>query len=444
MLSLFLIGGYYAQAQYNMSTTYCSHNDLNAARYEPSELDLGKKRVQISANFYGWLANSSLNFGNLRNVFNEQSISTAAIGDILGSLKEENTFGFGQDFQIIGIAYQIRSKSGKNIDLSLSVVDKAAATAVYSDKFMKLIWKGNKQYAGQNVDFGSQSLNATYNREIALGAAFHLFGNTGKEDGIGMRMGVRAKYLIGLAAVMTEKSNLKLNTALDGSSVTATYDYKINTAGDAFKNFSFSQNNGSGMGLDLGLALYVGKKLEFNMSLLDIGSVTYNANTVNYSKSGTYVYEGAIISQLFGNSQFSGLESSIYEPVKKINESFSVALPTRLLLQAEYKTPKVGQNDREYVSNAIFVTYIQGFKNIPGTTTKPYMSIAYNHDFHKHFDAGLLVGFGGLTNFNVGAFASVNILNTVKIGIGSDNLAAVIIPSVGYGGDVSLNASISF
>jgi len=235
-----------------------------------------------------------------------------------------------------------------------------------------------------------------------------------------------------------------LNTALDGSSVTATYDYKINTAGDPFKNFSYTQNNGSGFGIDLGLALFVGKKLEFNMSLLDIGSVSYNANTTSYSKSGTYVYEGAIISQLFGGSQFSGIDASIYEPVKKFNESFSVALPTRLLLQAEYKMPKIGQSDREYVSNAIFVTYVQGFKNIPGTTTKPYMSIAYNHDFHKHFDAGLLVGAGGLTNFNIGAFGSVNILNTVKIGIGSDNLTALIIPSAGYGGDISLNVSVSF
>lgn len=450
LVILFVLANTVVYGQYNLATTYYAHNDLNAARYEPSELDLGDRTFQFGLNTYVWAGNTSLNYSQFADVFaGTGSLSSNDVDGIVSSFGEENRFGTGFDIQYGGLAFQMRTKQDKRFDFSFTVVGKSGANINLTDDLLNLVWKGNKQFAGKTVDFGDIEVNANWWREYAFGAAFPLFGSNGREEGIGMRLGFRAKYIQGLAAVQMEQNQILMTTAADGSSITMDYNYTFHTAGvDDISNFDPFQSNGTGFGFDFGAALYVGSKLEFNASIIDIGSVSYDKQTKTYQKSGVFEYEGAIISELFGDVQLQNEASYIFSPDETAGNSFDMLLGTKLLLQAELKTPKSEERegdkrDLEYVSNAFYITYIQGLRNAPGATTRPFIGVAYNHDFHKHFDLGAMVGYGGFNQLTVGGFASVNIANFLKIGFGTDNLTPLIIPKSGTGIDGSFSLSIS-
>lgn len=445
LLGLLLLAIRPATAQYNLATTYYAHGDLNMARYQPSELDLGKKRVQVGFNMYAWAGNSSITLRDMYNIFQDSKMGAQEVDDLLANLKSVNTLGAGNDMQLFGFAYQHRTQSGKKYDLTLTVVDKGGFNMTYSDNLMKLMWRGNKQFAGQEVNLGDTRFTAYYNREYAVGTAFPVFGG---EEGseLGLRLGIRAKYVQGLAAIAMPKSNATFFTSATGDLIRLNWDYEVNVAGVDFKNptNAFFQQNGAGLGLDLGASLYVGKNWDFNFSVLDLGTVNYTGNTKSFSRTGTTEYRGAVISSFFGDVNFRDSLNYIFQPVETAGKSFSMPLATKSLLQAEYKIMDIDKKDREYAAHSFYLTYVQGWNNAPGNTTRPMMSLAYNREFGGVFDIGLAAGYGGFTGFTLGSFGALNIGHFWKIGMGSDNIGAIFLGSRATGLDFSLNSSLAF
>ena len=442
LLAIALLVTVCSYAQNNMATTYCAHNDLNASRFEPSELDLGEKRFQIGFNYYLWAGNTSITYADIQQITNPDN-GVIQFNDLYDKIKENNLFGVGQDVQLFGLAYQLRS-GDKKYDFSLSVVDRFGTSMNFPETTLKLIMKGNAQFAGETVNVGGFGVNTQYMREVAAGFAIPLFGNNGREEGFGVRIGGRLKYLLGVGAIRTVKSDAYMTTAADGTSIEIDFDYELQTAGLTPSEFSFFKKNGSGIGVDLGAAFFFGENIEVNASIMDIGAVRYTKDINSYKKSGNYVYEGAIVSELFGDVAFEDSVDYIFQPDQSTEREMVMPLGTKLLIQGEFKTPRLGNKDKEYVSNAIFFTYVQGIGNLPGATTRPYFSVAYNHDFHKILDAGLMASYGGYNQVGVGAFFSLNIANTVKFGFGTDNLLPIFAPNMGTGIDGSFNMSIAF
>lgn len=427
----------YVNAQYNLSTTYCEHNDLNASRYEPSELHLGKKHVQIGSNFYFWIANNALDYGTIQKFRKGDAVTDQEIDNFVNNLEDRNQIGAGQDFQIAGLALQI----GK-MAFSFSAVDKFAMEMNYSQNLMKLAWKGNKQFAGQRTQFGPLSFNAQYTREYALGTAFNVAGDLEK----GLRVGARAKYIQGIGSIYMPKSDLYLTTASDGRSIEAEFDYKLQSSG--IKNFNGMNFNGMGYGIDAGISAHLSKHFEINASVLDFGAVTYNQDVKTYEKKGKYIYEGAVISNFFGDPRYNADSiTSLFKPTETSGGSYTMNLSTKVLLQGELKW---GGNmdeeleDEEYQGHSLFLTYIQGLNNMPGATTKPYLSVAYNYDLNRMFDFGVSASMGGYNKYAVGAFFAFNFAHIIKFGIGSDNLMPLVQPKLGTGADVSVNLSLAF
>ncbi len=427
----------YVNAQYNLSTTYCEHNDLNASRYEPSELHLGKKHVQIGSNFYFWIANNALDYGTIQKFRKGDAVTDQEIDNFVNNLEAKNQIGAGQDFQIAGLALRL----GK-MDFSFSAVDKFAMEMNYSQNLMKLAWKGNKQFAGQRTQLGPLSFNAQYTREYALGTAFNVAGDLEK----GLRVGARAKYIQGIGSIYMPKSDLYLTTASDGRSIEAEFDYKLQSSG--IKNFNGMNFNGMGYGIDAGISAHLSKHFEINASVLDFGAVTYNQDVKTYEKKGKYIYEGAVISNFFGDPRYNADSiASLFKPTETSNGSYTMSLGTKVLLQGELKW---GGNmdeeleDEEYQGHSLFLTYIQGLNNMPGATTKPYLSVAYNYDLKRMFDFGVSASMGGYNKYAVGAFFAFNFAHIIKFGIGSDNLMPLVQPKLGTGADVSVNLSLAF
>src|SRR4051812_16159623 len=94
-LLTFLLILLFAQAysQNNIGTTYCNHNDLNSSRYQPSELDLGSKHVQIGFNYNLWMGNSAFDYKTANTIYNSGTITDANVDQMIGKLDKKNIFG---------------------------------------------------------------------------------------------------------------------------------------------------------------------------------------------------------------------------------------------------------------------------------------------------------------------------------------------------------------
>ena len=426
-------------AQYNMSTVYSNHNDLNASRYEPSELMLDKS-VQIGMNYYLWTGNTLLNYALIKSISKTGQLNQEFIQKIAEADGGNALFGVGQDWQIGGIAFQLKKK----YDFSISVVDKFGMNFRLSNNLLKLAMQGNKQFAGQKVSLSPTSLNVNYCREYVVGTALPIIGDPKDNEGsFALRGGLRAKYIQGIAAIFMPESNVEMETEINGKYIKMNFDYNIQTSG-IDSTFSLGNFNGSGFGVDFGATAYIGDKLEVNISVLDLGSVSFTNNTKTYAKKANILYEGLVISQLFGDQRLKDSLTYIFKPNETTGEKFSMPLGGKIILQAELKTPRTNKDGETFDSNGLFFTYIQGLNNMPGTTTRPYVAVAYNHDFGKRFDLGLSLGYGGYNNLTGGIFTSINIANTCKIGFGADNLIPLVISSLGTGIDLSANFSLSF
>lgn len=435
-----------AKAQYNMSTTYLGHNDLNAARYEPSELNLGEKHFQFGFNSYLWMGNSAMTYADLQEIFFSSADINRDLDKFISELDDKNILGAGFDVQLAGIAFQIRDGKQRPYDLSFTVVDKFGATMQFSKTMAQLIWQGNAQFAGQTIDLGTFDLSALYFREYAVGAAFPIYGSRGRDedDGFGLRMGFRAKYLQGISSIHMRENSATMTTAADGSQISFDWDYTVETSGlNDYENFDPMAFNGRGFGFDVGIAAFFGRHFEVNASVMDIGSITFTEQTRHFSKNGVETYDGAVIGNFFGDFDFDASSVDyLYQPDEKTGESYTQAIATRFLVQAEYKTPHLFQG-REEVSNAIFLTYVQGFTDAPGVTTRPFVSLAYNHDFHHVFDMGLMVAYGGFNRLMLGTFASFAVGDLMKIGFGTDNLTGLIVPNDATGIDAQVSLSFT-
>ncbi len=433
-------------SQYNTGTTYCEHNDLNASRYQPSEMDFGERQFQIGLNYDFYVANRYINYDDIRNYYRENEIEEEDNEVLVFENQGDNIISFGQNFQVIGFGYQFRTQDDRKFDFAFQIVDKATGNFDVSENFTTLVFQGNNNstFRGNWVDLGKTQVQLHYYREFAVNFAFPILY---RDQNHTFRLGVRPKYIQGIGAMKAVKSDINMYTSESGDEIGINFDYEYKTSG--LLNFNPTNNNGRGFGIDLGATYFINEHFEVVASVLDIGSVRYTDDITNYAKQGDTTFTGIEADNLFAN-QGSGFQDFInslqkqLEPVETRGGDFTMALPTRFSLEVQYRTPEKKRNDRRYVSNSIYLTYIQGLNTQPGNTTRPYVSLGYMHDFHSWFDVGGLVSYGGFNNFALGAFFAVNIMESAKFGLASDNLTAWLFPKEGTGLDVSMNLSFSF
>ena len=453
-------------AQHNIGTTYCEHNDMNASRYQPSELDFGNKQFQIGFNYDFWVGNQNISYYELNRTFSSEDLTQDDIKSILGESDKTNLIGVGQNYQVLGIGYQYRAKSGRKYDFAITVVDKFSANMNLSNEFLELVLEGNNNdvFLGKNVNLGETTISALYTRAYAFNIAMPIFFS---DDNHKIRIGIRPKFIQGIASVKSEKSNIEMFTQAEGEYININYDYNYQTSG--MENFDPFKANGAGYGIGLGITGFISEHIEVVASLLDVGSVNFNTNTKSYQNSGSQRFEGALVPNLLDADEISidyNEDLSVYHPDVVEGESYSVNLPTKFGIEFEYKTPEKPRKKRLQgmsrniseskkkiakaeesegnISNTVYFTYIQGLNEAPGNTTRPFFSVGYMHDFHDYFDIGLSASYGGFNNFALGTFFAVNIGHSVKIGFSSDNMTALILPKTATGFDIATNFSVSF
>lgn len=114
-----------------------------------------------------------------------------------------------------------------------------------------------------------------------------------------------------------------------------------------------------------------------------------------------------------------------------------------MVFQFEYRTPMITKKGRPFYSNSFYLTYVQGFKNMPRSSTKPFFQFAYGHDFNAIFNIGGNIGFGGANgSFTLGAFTTVR-AGPFRLGLGVGNITGYLVKNRASGVDFSFQITFA-
>lgn len=474
-------------AQNNPAVLYGSHYTQQAARLNPSKLGDSYTDVEITGlplpvptfNTYVWGGNNRLNAKDFQKYFIDggQTIDSLVVEDFIGRFGNKNILGMGAQVQVFGFSFKINKKTKEMdmnnpdladipvtkreeiITLSFDWIERAAISARLPKELASFVWRGNgsPSFLGREVDLGKLSVNGYWLREFAVGAAMPVY----KGLDMTVRAGARLKYLRGMAAIRTKGASFTVLTQdpTAGGDITINADYNANlsspaevdTAGN-FKEVSganaFFKAQGGGFGIDLGASITLRDRFVGTFSLVDVGGVTFRRNVQNYALQQTATFSGVAIPSDLTSNNFNGasaildsLEKQV-EPTRTANK-FSIPLPTRMMLQAEYKVPRVDKKGRKFNKHHFYLTYIQGFGEYGISTARPSFTAAYSHNLGQQMNFGFSATSGGYSGFGLGSFLSFKI-GYYRLGFGTNNLTALLLRSGGKGADFSFNLSTAF
>lgn len=206
--------------------------------------------------------------------------------------------------------------------------------------FVNLALDGNAPYVGETLELDPRFALTSHN-EFYLGVAHKV----GKLD-----VGVRVGLLSGISDISTGSDQLRLTTDEEFYQLNFDNDYVINTTADVTYNglddaeAEINLRDGLlssnlGFSMDLGVAYQVSDKLQVSASILDLGSIRWSSSPKNFTSKGTFSYDGVDISDYIDDSTLElELADSLGDllQVVETNDSYATALPTRLLLGADY------------------------------------------------------------------------------------------------------------
>ncbi|MDX1942977.1 MAG: DUF5723 family protein, partial [Saprospiraceae bacterium] len=311
----------------------------------------------------------------------------------------------------------------------------------YPKTLPQLIWQGNAQFLGQNVDFSSDLQLFGYN-EFYLGAAFQITEN--------LSIGGRAKWLSGFGDISTDRQKLNLYTNDEAYQLALDADFRLNSTGSIhyngfrdltvsydFASFKgdqlFNQNNG--VAFDMGAHLKLGN-LDFAASVLDVGGkINWEEDVQNYSLNGIYEYKGLDVAQdlledetNLGNALDTLLE--IYDFVET-NNTYSTQLPLRYYFSGSY------QLNETWRFGGLF--YNETYRN----ESFPAVAVGANIQLFKWFNAGASYAFRSERFDNFGVNTNMQ-FGPIQIITMTDNLLSALRPKDSNSANVRVGINLIF
>lgn len=430
-----LTGWVFAQNRLHSIYTYRGSSD--GAILLPSTLDLGKHKVQWSGSGQLWLGNSFVSNKGLYQFFDKsEDIVRPDFDKAIDKLKPSNTFGMGIEAHS-AISFQVPIFK-KAVNFSLGWAEHSGMNWNFSKNMLSLFWKGNKQWAGDKVRLTPFAVNALWYREYALGSALEVY----RKNDLFVRAGTRLKLLRGIGALHMPLADIDLTTAEDGQYLLFEYDYDLRYAMNT-KDFSPFKASGKGFAMDFGVTVGFLKKFQVDLALTDLGGINFNENASTLRKTSSFNYEGfdftklsGVSSTLYLDSLYKSLGFDAPQPGK-----FRMGLGSRFIVNAMYE---LGSADDLKDKGRVYFTYIQGFRELPFSTKRPYVGFGYSCAVFKWLEIGSNIGTGGYNRFKFGLLAGLKISRRVHISVSSENVLGLPIPGMASGIDVGGNLVWNF
>ncbi len=353
----------------------------------------------------------------------------------ISQLDDWNTIRENTEIETLSLGLRI----GK---LSLSTAHSIRFNAFlnYPKTLPQLIWQGNAQFIGQEVEFGPDVQLFGFS-ELSLGLALDVSKR--------FTIGGRAKYLSGLGDVSTPRNSLRLFTGEDAYELTLDADFQANVTGSIdyqgfrepqvdfqFGQFSANQIFGAntGFAFDIG-AVYRTDKFDIAASVLDLGGIHWKENARFYRLDGRYEYKGLDIAESLLNdstSVGSVLDSleNIYRPEEGFAE-YRTRLAPRYYISATYLL------SRKLRLGGVFYSEQYRGESFPAIAfsataqVMPWCSIGGSYGMrNRRFD-------------NIGAHTALQV-GPVQLVAATDNLISVFLQKSSHSANLRLGLNLVF
>lgn len=392
-------------------------NLWQANRTNPALLPQSKVTIGLP-NIYNRLYITGTTYEDLIGT-NENGESTLTINEAIAQLNDENDLRESLSLETVSLGLQL----GK-LHASIYHAIKFDAYLQYPKTLPQLIWQGNAQFIGQDVQIG-HNVQITGYHELGLGLGFQPTEH--------LTIGGRLKLLSGIGDASTERTSLSVYTDEDIYQLTLTADYLLNSSSfvryNSFKDLELDFNLGKfeldkffsgnfGIGFDLGVR-YQTEKWDVAISAADIGSITWKDDAHNYELKGIYDYAGLDIAQAFLEDSIS-LETALdtLEEIFMIAEttnSYTTKLPAKFYLSTSF-----AMSEKWQLGAAFF---IESYRE----KVFPTFTLATQHQLSNLLSLGASYSISDGTYNNVGLNAIVNLGPLQIFGV-TDNIIAVFQP----------------
>ena len=228
------------------------------------------------------------------------------------------------------------------VRISIGHAWKANGWMEYSKNLAEFITFGNGPFVGEQLNLSPQINYINYN-EVYLG----LQKNIGP-----LSLGVNIKRLNGVEAIKTGNHKIDLTTSDDiyqlnletdfemYSSRAFTYtdldDFDLNIENFSFDNF-FSGNGG--WAFDVGAAITLSDRLELSLSILDIGSISWDVDPKKYISQNSQSFDGIDVGKYITSDDELLLTDSLKSllRISEFDEAFTTTLATQIYLGGRLK-----------------------------------------------------------------------------------------------------------
>ncbi len=299
--------------------------------------------------------------------------------DLLDMFPDNGSTRADAEVTALGMSIQL----GRIGSLGFALTDHIGTRIDLPKQYLKAFLFGFDS-SGSNYNFNGTSASAWWWREMNFSYANKLpwtlpfLTNT--------HFGVGLKIIRGYGAMITDHYNGSLANIVDpvGHQVQlqAAFDFltkrsgaDIFTAdsgkkGPDFKNMKpFPDPAGRGTGFDIGLNGQIGEKLQFGISITDIGSITWDQNLME-----TYGSYNAVLTDVFDSTQQANLKNG-FRGANRTGGSFKTPLPTTLRVGLAFQTKDMPVLHYLPGNMLMEVDYNQGLNNSLGNSTTPRISV---------------------------------------------------------------------
>ncbi len=264
-------------------------------------------------------------------------------------MQETNLFATEASLQVLGFGF-----AAKKWFFTFDINHKLKARMNYPVSLMDLRY-GNWDYDRNkpvNHSFSDMYVNGLDYHEVAIGAS--------KVVNDKLTLGMRVKYIIGVANVQSEYFNLDMETLADGTMriisdaafrtnipLDITYDaegYVDNLEVSDSADDMFTSTKNTGWGFDFGATYQLTDKLQLGAAVNDLGFINWKEGTSRLYTKGTFEYTGVDVSDELtgdaGDADYLEQLADDFEETFRFNnddEAYSTGLMGSFNVSADYQ-----------------------------------------------------------------------------------------------------------
>ena len=409
----------------------------------PSLQGLGFRRVAITLPVISANAdNSYMDAGSLRELVMNERLSQAALDRMVQGDGDVAYLGLDAQVQAIGIGFNfLRADSTPWLSVGLEHHERQLTTLEVDQELTRMLYYGNRQYAGQTVTFDPIALRNITFRSLGGNVAFDL---PIKGSDWHLRPAFGLYYLQALEGAQFQGNDISMFTSADGRYVDIIADYRLDVAFPDDID-PVQPNAGKGMALDLAVGGVWKDRLQVHLGVNDIGSIAMKNGVTNYVHTGTSRYDGVDVD--LGNE--SGDPSvtwdtlvNPFDPVET-NEAFKMRLPTTLLVYAQYGFHMTKVKGMAFPKHMVWGNLREALTEDHFSRSRMGGAVGYTYNINDRFNAGTAFTLPGGGNFLVGLHATVR-MGPVRLGLSSRDVMWALAPNTSVSADARFCLQLAF